>query len=298
MKKKKCIPALVALTLILSACGGKADGTTAGGNGTPAGAVTEAPTNAAGKAETADAGTTADPVGEGTEDPAGEATENNAGKENDRGSDEPLTRKEVTEEGQDTPLTRVDATEQMTEDPSGSGDAQSTSRFDALLSENAIWAEQDEEIKQELIAEAKKEGMEITFGTDGTTKVVDREGSVSIQNPDGSWNFQNNDGSVSQYGGDWPENEMTKLVPKPSFTLMASNTEETEFSVVFSGADIDQIREYVKQVKESGFDQDENVTDQELQGVAIYAYEASNGNGYRITVFSSAGTSGMTITKE
>ena len=210
--------------------------------------------------------------------------------------DEPLTRKD-TAEG-DTPLTREDATEKKTEAASEPDEAARGISIEEALSSNTIWANQDEEIKQELMAEAKKQGGEISFGSDGTTKIVDKDGTVSIQNADGSWNFRNQDGSASQFGGDWPENDFTKLVPKPSFRLMASDTSDTEFNVLFSDADIGAIREYALKVKDSGFDKNETVTDQELQGTAFYSYEASNGKGYRIKVFSSANASGMTISKE
>jgi len=214
------------------------------------------------------------------------------------GADEPLTRKDTEEEKNDTPLTREDATEKETESGSQQGQKQKAPSIADALDSNTIWANQDEEIKKELVEEAKKEGAEITFGADGTTKVVGKDGTVSIQNADGSWSFQNDDGSMSQFGGDWPENEFTKLVPKPPFVLMAADTSDTEFNVLFSGAEAGAIRDYAMKVKDSGFLQNASVMDQDLQGNVVYTFTASNGKGYEVNVFFSSGTGGMTIKKE
>ena len=255
MRKRKCIPVLVALAMSLTACGGSAENTTASGGGNEAAAST---------ASTAS------------------------------GADEPLTRKDTSDNAQDTPLTREDASEKGTES-SGLPEGMDISQ---VMAADTIWADQDEEIKQALITEFKKEGMEISFGADRTTKVVDKDGTVSVQNADGSWHFQSQDGSEAQFGGDWPENEFTKLVPKPSFGVMAADTSDTEFNVLFSGADLDAVKAYAKKVQENGFVMGPKETDQDIQGTKMYSYEATNGNGYRINVFSSAGASGMTISKE
>ena len=255
MKKRKCIPALLALALTLSACGGSPESTTSAGGGS------ETATNAAGTSS---------------------------------GADEPLTRKDTSDGEKDTPLTREDAAEKESES-SGLPEGMDISQ---VMSADTIWADQDEEIKQALISDFKAQGMEISFGSDRTTKVVDKDGTVSVQNADGSWHFQSADGSEAQYGGDWPENEFTKLVPKPSFGVMAADTSDTEFNVLFSGADIDAVKAYAREVQKNGFSSGPKETDQDIQGTVVYTFEATNRNGYRVTVFSSAGTSGMTITKE
>jgi len=214
------------------------------------------------------------------------------------GKDEPLTRNDSADGNTDTPLTREDATEKNTEAASQQGGEQKVPSIAEVLDSNTVWAEQDEELKRSIIEEAKKEGMVITFETDGTMKVVDKDGLISIQKADGSWSFKNLDGSASQFGGDWPENEFTALVPKPPFDLMAANATDTDFNVLFSGADVDAIREYAMKVKDSGFLQDASVMDQDLQGAVVYTFMASNGKGYNINVFFSSGSGGMTITKE
>lgn len=175
------------------------------------------------------------------------------------------------------------------------------SNYDSILSGNestdTIWAKQDSVLKQEFVDAAKEEGLEVAFGSDGSTTMKNENGEEYVQNADGTWVFEGEDGSVGQYGGEWPENKFTKLVPKPDFSLLAAVTDENEFTVAFSAATIEGVRDYVEKVKSSGFTENASTEDQNIAGMVIYCYSASNTEGYTVEIVFSSGTSGMTISK-
>ena len=150
------------------------------------------------------------------------------------------------------------------------------------------------QVKEEL----KQEGVEIKTNADGTTTYVDADGSEITQNKDGTWVVTNADGSTGQLGGDWPSNEFTKQVPKPSFGLTAASTDEYSFSVAFIGVGIDDLRDYVDELKDEGFTENVENEDTSVFGIEMFMYAASNGKGYRVEVTSAMGVCGMTIMKE
>ena len=162
---------------------------------------------------------------------------------------------------------------------------------------DTVWGKQDEATKQAIIADAKNDGVDVSFGADGSMTVVDTDGSVMVQNPDGTWTYQDEDGGEAQIGGDWPDNEFTKLVPKPDFALTAASADDGGFTVAFTDATIEQMRDYAEKVKAAGFTADAQTEDQEVMGMVIYTYSASNADGYTVEIFSASGTSGMSISK-
>ena len=173
--------------------------------------------------------------------------------------------------------------------------------FAAIMAGNGatdvVWGKQDEATKQAIIADAKKDGVDVSFGTDGSMTVVDTDGTTMVQKPDGTWVVKDADGSEGQIGGDWPDNEFTKLIPKPDFELFAANTEADSFSVAFKSATIEQIRAYAAKVKAAGFNINEKVEDQEVMGMVIYSFTAENADGYTVEITSANGTSSLSISK-
>ncbi len=163
---------------------------------------------------------------------------------------------------------------------------------------DTVWGKQDEATKQAIIADAKKDGVEVSFGADGSMTVIDpKNGDTVIQNPDGTWNVKNEDGAVGQYGGNWPENEFTKMLPKPDMELLAATTNEQKFTVGFKNATLDQVRSYVEKVKAKGFTVDPQTNDQKVGETVIYVYTAENADGYTVTVNYTMGTSAVVLEK-
>lgn len=206
------------------------------------------------------------------------------------------------EQSGDDPLTRDDGGAQQTQGGTeNSGDTAPDIDFGSIMAGNGgtdtVWGQQDAATRQAIIDSAKEDGLDASFGADGSLTIKDPEsGETYVQKPDGTWTYQDVEGSEGQIGGNWPDNDFTKLVPKPDFTLAAANTDDMGFSVVFSDATIEQMREYAEQVKAAGFDQNITTEDQEVMGMVIYSFTASNADGYTVEVFSASGASGMNIT--
>ena len=207
-----------------------------------------------------------------------------------------------SEQSGDDPLTRDDGSAQQTQGGTeNSGDTAPDIDFGSIMAGNGgtdtVWGQQDAATRQAIIDSAKEDGLDASFGADGSLTIKDPEsGETYVQKPDGTWTYQDAEGGEAQIGGDWPDNDFTKLVPKPGFTLAGASTDSQSFSVAFSDASIEQMREYAEQVKAAGFDQNITTEDQEVMGMVIYSFSASNADGYTVEIFSASGSSGLTIT--
>ena len=172
------------------------------------------------------------------------------------------------------------------------------SMISGIGSSTALYSDMDAASKQAFIAEGARQGLDVSFGADGSTTIVETtDGTTLIQKPDGNWVFSDGQGGEGQIGGNWPDNEYTKLVPKPSFELYAAVIEGETFSVMFTNATIEQIKAYAEQVKAAGFNINEEVEDQEAMGMVIYSFTAENADGYTVEITSANGTSSLSISK-
>ena len=198
----------------------------------------------------------------------------------------------------DAPLVRDDSTGSTSAPENNAGNVPD---FSAIMAGNGgtdtVWGMQDPAARQQIIDAAKADGIDVSFGADGSMTVKDKDGTVIVQQPDGTWVMKDADGSSAQFGGEWPENEFTKLVPKPNFDVMGASSDDGSFTVAFQSVDVDQIKAYAEQVKASGFTVDAEEEDQNVYGVVVYTYSAYNADGYRVEVTFASGTAGITINK-
>ena len=211
-----------------------------------------------------------------------------------------------SQQGTNAPLNREDdtsstnnqgGTQSGNNDPSNVGNIDIGSITSGNGSTDTIYGQLDEASKQQIISDLAKDGYEASFGADGSMTIVDPDGTTMVQKPDGTWVVKDEDGGEGQIGGDWPDNEFTKLIPKPDFELFAANTETDSFSVAFMSATIEQIKDYAAKVKVAGFNINEEVEDQEVMGMVIYSFTAQNADGYTIEITSANGTSSLSISK-
>ena len=195
----------------------------------------------------------------------------------------------------DAPLVRDDSTS------APENNAGNVPDFSAIMAGNGgtdtVWGLQDPAARQRIIDSAKADGFDVSFGADGSMTVKDKDGTVFVQKPDGTWTMQGGDGQTAQLGGDWPNNEFTRLVPKPGFKLAGASTSDDEFSAAFQSVNVDQVKAYAEQVKASGFTVDAEEEDQNVCGVVVYTYSAYDADGYRVEVTFASGTAGITISK-
>ena len=137
------------------------------------------------------------------------------------------------EQSGNDPLTRDDGGTQQTQGGTeNSGNTAPDIDFGAIMAGNGatdtVWGQQDAATRQAILDAAKEDGLDASFGADGSLTIKDPEsGETYVQKPDGTWTFQSEDGGEAQLGGNWPDNEFTKLLPKPGFALMAANTDDT-----------------------------------------------------------------------
>lgn len=201
----------------------------------------------------------------------------------------------------DDGTTSTSSSAQETNSPDTSVDNTDNIDINGILSGDGavdvIYANLSAAQKQTLIDEAKAEGVEVTFNADGSTTFTDTDGSVMTQNSDGTWSYKDAEGGETQLGGNWPDNEYTKLIPKPDFSITALAAEENHFTAVFSGVEADKLKAYVEQVKAFGFTVNAETIDEEYAGVSVYSYEASNSSGYVINITLSGGACSLTIDK-
>ncbi len=202
----------------------------------------------------------------------------------------------------DTPLTRPSSGSTASSPPPSAPAANipDTPDIGAILSGSggdAPISGYDEATKQAFIDEAKADGYEITFAPDGSMRMEDTQsGEVIIQKPDGTWTVEVADdggdagGNIDvDFGGNWPDNDFTRLVPKPEFNISFSNSSEVEFTAMLDNVDTDKMKAYVEEIKKNGFTQDEVTTDQEVMGTVIYAFSAKNADGYTVSVAAISG---------
>jgi len=153
--------------------------------------------------------------------------------------------------------------------------------------------------KQAFIDDAKADGYDVTFGADGSMVMTDTAtGETVTQNPDGTWTIDDgsgNGGAVNM-GGDWPDNEFTKLLPKPELGVSMAAVAGNSFQAILA-ATMEQTKDYAEQVKAKGFTIDPQTEDQEVMGMVIYDYSAKNPDGYAVEVAFTGGTAVVTLTK-
>ncbi|MBQ2101091.1 MAG: hypothetical protein II477_08475 [Lachnospiraceae bacterium] len=217
-------------------------------------------------------------------------------KESQARSDAPLEREDNSSKTKESSEAKTEAENQSEAQASMEG-AGFSSMTDIQSATDVVWGKQDDATRADIIAAAQAEGMEVSFGDDGSMTIVDTDGTVFVQNPDGSWASRDEDGTINQLGGSWPDNEFTRLVPKPDFALAGLSSSGDEFTAVFQGIGVEQIKEYAEKVKAMGFTIDAEEQDQNVYGIVVYNYSAYNDDGYQVEVSFTSGTSGLTIRK-
>ena len=102
---------------------------------------------------------------------------------------------------------------------------------------------------------------------------------------------------LDMLSGEWPENEFTAQIPKPSMKVLHSESAEDEFSVAFLNVSAEDIKAYAAELKAAGFTVDPEEEDKEIYGVTMYSYRASNPAGYCVELTFAAGTGALNVSK-
>ncbi len=204
---------------------------------------------------------------------------------------------------EDAPLVREETKEESSSgtaaaEPAKEEELDLASVFSGNGETDIIYGKLDAASRQEIIDSAKKDGYDVSFEADGTMVVKDKDGTTFQQNPDGSWQSVDADGTQSQLGGNWPDNEFTRVLPVPEIPLVGASTQDGEFTALFSTSDVNDIKAYAEKVKAKGFTIDPEEEEQNVMGMTIYTYKASNSDGYEVEVTFAVGTSGIIVRKQ
>ncbi|MDR1720243.1 MAG: hypothetical protein LBR67_09050 [Dysgonamonadaceae bacterium] len=99
------------------------------------------------------------------------------------------------------------------------------------------------------------------------------------------------DAKQTQSAG-WPDNEYTKVLPKPDIKCGASGSSVLGFSVTFDKTTIEKVKEYAEKVKKAGF-----TANAFESGGDSYMYSAENEAGYSVLLSWADGQAGVLISK-
>ncbi|MCL2399360.1 MAG: hypothetical protein FWC91_06420 [Defluviitaleaceae bacterium] len=153
------------------------------------------------------------------------------------------------------------------------------------------------EEQQETIKKGRENGIEVNFRNDGSVIFEHEDGTTAIVNSDGSWVFDDLGwGTGLQIGGDFPLNELTQLIPVPSFPIYGAMGNEINYLFTFYDVTLTQIREYAEQSRARGFTIDERLFDGEsILGGHFFDFTAHDLNGNIINVTYSSNSATITI---
>ena len=135
--------------------------------------------------------------------------------------------------------------------------------------------------KKTLIAEARQEGVDLSFAEDGSLRMVEADGSVVTFDGQGLWHITDGDGRlIAQVGGDWPETETTALLPKFDHKLMSAYLEGdgVTFTLTFQNVSEKVRRTYAPLLQEAGY----TLSPKEKIAEGSYHYEADSEKGWRV----------------
>jgi len=128
-----------------------------------------------------------------------------------------------------------------------------------------------------------------TINSDGSANPQGRDDRLLLNEE--QMRIDQKDGTYAQFGGDWPDDEYTRRLPRPNMPISsaAHNEKSHSLGVMFKsnaeGGSITavKVKAYVEQLKARGFTIDAKPYENEELG--NYAYRAKNSAGY-LVVFS------------
>lgn len=161
---------------------------------------------------------------------------------------------------------------------------------------NIIYSELSNAEKQAIIAEGEASGVDVVFNSDGSTSFFS-EGMETRQNADGTWVWKDENNDNVYLGSSWPDNEYSRLIPKPDFEVTNAYTLEDTFLVAFSGESLEDVKDYVEKLKKAGFNLDGYTDEYIINGEIVYSFAAQNKDGYSVEVSSAYGVISLTIYK-
>ena len=101
-----------------------------------------------------------------------------------------------------------------------------------------------------------------------------------------------------QIVSEWPDNEITRQVPKPPFENPMIVADDESVTVMRMGSSVDEAKAYAKQLKDAGFTKDVYEETNSVAGYDIYTFTAENANGLSVSLTFTSGTTTVNISKD
>jgi len=137
------------------------------------------------------------------------------------------------------------------------------------------------EEQQEAIKAGREAGMDVNFNNDGSV-TLQLNNSITVINPDGTIT-NDTGGRRFHYGRNFPINELTQLIPIPSFAIHTAMGNDNNYTIIAHNVTLAQVEEYVEQIKIRGFtiDATENLC---TLFDPFFRFEALDSNGNKIEI--------------
>ncbi len=97
---------------------------------------------------------------------------------------------------------------------------------------------------------------------------------------------------------EWPDNDITRQVPKPPFEDPMIIADDSSITVMRTGSTAEEAKSYANQLKNAGFDVDVYENTNEVAGYSIYTFTAENHNGLSVSLTFVSGTTTVNISKD
>lgn len=104
-------------------------------------------------------------------------------------------------------------------------------------------------------------------------------------------------GGESGLLNEWPDNELTRQVPKPPFEDPMIVSGEDSITVMNTSSTLAEAKAYVEQLKGAGFTVEVYENTNEVAGYTIYTFNASNSKGYSVSLTFTSGTTTVNVIK-
>ncbi len=97
---------------------------------------------------------------------------------------------------------------------------------------------------------------------------------------------------------EWPDNDITKQVPKPPFDNPIIVADSNSVTVMQTGSTVEEAKAYAAQLKNAGFSKDVYENTNEVAGFSIYTFTAENTNGVSVSLTFTSGTTSVNFSKD
>lgn len=102
----------------------------------------------------------------------------------------------------------------------------------------------------------------------------------------------------SQMLNEWPDNELTRQVPRPDFKDPMIVADSESVTLMAMNSSLDEAKAYASRLRAAGFTRDVNENTQSIAGYTIYSFYAMNSKGYSVSLSFTNGMTTLNLSKD